>query len=296
MDAKAHLEWRLDRRDADLAVALRAVPVADGQQRPRHLDRQAEPRAHHDVTTVDVPPEAPRRHDRRRLVHRWTDANRPRERSERQLGHVEELRHLPCAEVPDVQARLGKVLRQQSESGQDGRPPPAEGLGGEQLDLDGITHLGPVHGKGSPERIDAIPVEVSEVRRRRLRGHLVVRDLCQPAVDDRAVLDDRNGFQGRIPAEVDRCLVELEHGRCSHRSARVTSAGCAGATTGSARRAASALRDPHVHEHAGPRAVVPLNRPRRTRPSCGRLGWSRREPLPSLPADGFPAPCGLSRR
>ena len=54
----------LDRRAADLAVALRGMRVADRKQRARHLDRQIERGAGGEVADVEIAADPPRRHDR----------------------------------------------------------------------------------------------------------------------------------------------------------------------------------------------------------------------------------------
>src|SRR5215469_2326735 len=75
----------LDRRAADLAVALRPVPVAQVEQRARHGDRQVQRRARHEFLAVDVPARLGARRDRRVLPGRGGRGTR----------HAEERRDRP---------------------------------------------------------------------------------------------------------------------------------------------------------------------------------------------------------
>ena len=87
------LDRRLDRRARDLAVALRRVPVAGGEERAVDRDRQEERRAGDELLAVDVPAAAPRRP---RRVDARLGRRHPEHAEERRQPHGRARRAARC--------------------------------------------------------------------------------------------------------------------------------------------------------------------------------------------------------
>src|SRR5262249_14455466 len=100
--------------DADLAVALCGVRIADREQRAVHFDRQVQRRARGELADVHVAANAPRRNRAvlTRLRHRHAhNATKGRERYV-DAWHAAAARAV--LEVPDLEEVVGKVFWQKS--------------------------------------------------------------------------------------------------------------------------------------------------------------------------------------
>ena len=169
-EAQRHVHRRLQPGHADLAVALAAVRVAGREQRAVDLDRQVQRGPAHELARVHVPAEAAGRHDRRRGPGRRADAHRPHERRQRDRDLVAEARVVARGDVEDLQVRVGEVVGQQPEPGQDRGPAPAARLDVEDLHHERVAGRGALDRDRAGERIHAVPVEPVDHARRRSRG------------------------------------------------------------------------------------------------------------------------------
>ena len=86
----------------------------------------------------------------------------PEERRDRDRDVVAQVREVAAREVEDPQVRVGEVVRQQPEAGQDRRPAPALRVQVEDLDRERVAGLRALDGDRAGERVDAVPVEPSD--------------------------------------------------------------------------------------------------------------------------------------
>ena len=137
-DANRDLHARLDCAAADLAVALRRMPVADRQERAVDADRQEERRPDGQVAHVEIPSELRGRQDRvrpRRLGATPIVPGNGRHGTVTPSAY----RTTPPLDVRDPQPRSREVIGEQPESGHDPGPSPYVGLDLEDLHLERVA-------------------------------------------------------------------------------------------------------------------------------------------------------------
>ncbi len=166
-EAEDDVHRRLDRRAAHLAVALRGVRVAEREERALDADGQVERDAGVEVLRVHVPAEAGGRHDGMLPRLRQRDAERAGERAERERHAVGE----PHAaggpvDLRDAQPRVGELVGEQAEAGDDRRPAPALRPELEQLDRERVARLRALDEDRAADRVDVREVELRARRRR----------------------------------------------------------------------------------------------------------------------------------
>jgi hypothetical protein len=131
------------------------------------------------------------------------------ERLERDRDVLAHERDVALREIEDPQVRIGEVVRQQAEAGQDRRPPPALGVDVEDLDRERVARLGAAHGDRAGQRVDAIPVEPGDRARVGVRADLVVADVARPHDDGVARVDLEHGLVADVPREVHALVGEM---------------------------------------------------------------------------------------
>src|SRR6185295_7983842 len=102
------------------------------------------------------------------------------------LAEVDEV---AVRQVEDPQVRIGEVVWQQAEPGQDRGPAPATGVEVEDLDGERVAGLRAAHGDRPGERVDAVPVQPGDDVGRGVRPDLVVADVAGDH-DDRVAASD----------------------------------------------------------------------------------------------------------
>ena len=109
----------------------------------------------------------------------------------------------PCArQVRDLQVRVGKVVRQQPEARDRGRPAPVGRDELEQVDLERVAGLGSLDGHRSGDLVDLVEDERLERGGGRVRVDLAVRRVEAVEFDDVPGADARHRLDGRVPGEV----------------------------------------------------------------------------------------------
>ena len=132
---------RLDGRPADLAVALRRVPVADGEPGARHEHRQEQRRADDEVARVHVAAVDVGR-DRAERPARRGDPHLAAERRERDPDTRPELGAPgPAGHGRHLVERVGELVGQQPEARDGGRPAPVGRLQVDDVDLERVARF-----------------------------------------------------------------------------------------------------------------------------------------------------------
>ena len=168
----------------------------------------------HELARVQVAAERAGRHDRLRARARRADAHRAHERRQRDQDVLAEGRDVAAAEVEDAQVRLGELVGQQAEAGEDRRPAPAARVQVEDLDREGVAHLGALDVHRPGQRVDAVPVQARDHARVRAGPDLVVAHVAGLEDHGVAVGDGQQGFVARVPREVHavgRAVVRARH-------------------------------------------------------------------------------------
>ena len=167
VDDQRDVHRALDGRAAALALALPVVPVADGEQRARHVDAQVAGGARAHLRGVHVAAERVGHEARAHLAARRGHADRAQHRGDRQveaevLGLVA---HGACGPVELVDpGALGQGLLQErravgageraEERDRGGRRPVARGPEVGDVDGEGVARLGALHVEGPGLRVD----------------------------------------------------------------------------------------------------------------------------------------------
>jgi hypothetical protein len=153
VEAQGRVHRALDASNADLAVALGCVRVAAREEGAGVVHRKEEPAALRKVAGVHVAAERARGHDRR--LHRigGVYAHRPEEGLYGDNDVVLEMRVVAGGEVEDLEVRLGEVLLEQPEAGDDRRPAPPLGVDVEDLHLQDVAGLRTLNSDGASQRV-----------------------------------------------------------------------------------------------------------------------------------------------
>jgi hypothetical protein len=180
VQAEAHAHRGLDRRAADLTVALSGVAVAARQQSSGDLDGQQQDATHGNIPGVEVAAEAPRRQRRERALRSRRHADLPREGLERYADPGRELGvRRVCVEVPGVQGRLVELGCQQAELGEDGGPPPSSEIDALDRDAQRVSRHGTADFDRTEQRWHPVPVQSLEIGHRRVGVKLPVRRIVE---------------------------------------------------------------------------------------------------------------------
>ena len=212
-EAERHLRSHLDRGDAHLAVALRAMPVAHAEERARHPHGQVERRAARELLDVHVAAVLPGRHRAvsAGLVERR--AHDARERLDRHGDAAVHARVRAVGEVPDLEERLREVRLRQQPAPRPDRGPAEVGVGlhVEDLDRQHVAGLGAADTHGTRQGMPAEGPAVEHIRvGRRPRVEEIGR---VPRLEGYRVtgLDLEPGRDGVVPLVVHLPRVELMH-------------------------------------------------------------------------------------
>src|SRR5215208_6127506 len=163
-EAQGDLHSGLNGRSADLAVALRRVGVPDREQRPLHADRQVEGGAGPKVLGVHIAAPARGGYDRVRSRLRGGQADGAGERFVGKLDALGEDHPAPCGlDAGDAQPRLGELVGQEPEAGDERRPSPVPRPELKDLDGEHVSRPSILNVNGSADRVDVLEVELGDV-------------------------------------------------------------------------------------------------------------------------------------
>jgi hypothetical protein len=208
----------LDRRARDLTVPLRGVAIADREERPGVKDGEKQRRAGNQVARVHVAAVKVGRNRRERAGLRG-DPELAAERSEWQVDSRPELDAIRSrSELSDLQVAIGKVVGQQPEAGDRGRPAPVSVGEVEQVDLERVARLGPGDGDGTGDLVDPVEVESRERLGRGFGRDLAVRGVEAVEIDHVAGADARHRRDGGVPCQVVLVARHVD-ARCRRRHA-----------------------------------------------------------------------------
>ena len=206
-EAQAGAHVAFDRRDADLAVALRRVRVTAGEERTLAPDGQPQRGARGQVARIDIAAALVRREDRRARRDVGVRAHRAEEGRRRDADPRRRLDAAALAQVEGPDPRLRELVGQQPLSGQDGSPAPLAGLEREDVDPQRVAGPRARH----PERAGEV-IERREVQRRLCVGvalvHLAVARHAQRVVDDVPRGDLQDGRERVVPLVMDERRVD----------------------------------------------------------------------------------------
>ncbi len=164
---------RLDRGAADLGVAHRRVGVADAEQGAGGGDGEVEGGAGGEVLDVHVPAPLGGGQDAVWSGLFGREADRPGERRERERDPVVEPDLVRLGvDGRDVQPRVGELVGEQPELGDDRRPAPVVRDQLEDLDLERVARFGALDVDRAGDRVDVAHVHLRDVLRRRVPGQL----------------------------------------------------------------------------------------------------------------------------
>ena len=170
VEAQAGAHRALDRRHADLAVALRGVRVADREVRTGQVHRDVERRAGREVPRVDVAAALVRRERDERALAVGAGAHGAAERHDRDLDAGHERRRRAAAQVERAHEAVGELVGQQAELGQDRAPAPVARLEREDLDRERVARARALHADGPREVVERVEVELRTARTSRPRA------------------------------------------------------------------------------------------------------------------------------
>ena len=199
----------LDPCHADLSVALRGVSIAAAEEGAVDLYRQKQRRPADELARVQVAAERSWRHHRLLARTRRAHAHGSEEGRDRDGDVVPQIRHVAAREIEDLQVRIGEVVRQQPEAGQDRRPAPALRMQVDDLDRERMAGLGAVDGDRASERVDTVPIEQGDRIGRRLRRDLVVAHVARVHDDRVAARNRQHRLVVRVPGEVHPVCREI---------------------------------------------------------------------------------------
>ncbi len=193
---------RLNRRAADLAVALRRVPIAAGEQGALDFHRQIQDGARRDVLAVYVPAGLVGGDCREVARNGTRDADGAQEGAH---GNPDaRLKHSVVllgsgTQIPDLERRLRELVGQEAEPGEDGCPAVGCGFEIEKFNFEDITGFGAVDGYGAKKGVNEGEVEFGHVGQDGFGGELVVTTVKEVVGYCSAGVDCQDGLLRVVP-------------------------------------------------------------------------------------------------
>ena len=200
----------LNRRTADLAIALGRMSIADAEQPARHFDREVKLGTDSKIADIHIAAHAAGRNDR-------VEAGRGGSQADSSAEGLE--RHAPARPIhrrrkrrriigPDVERRLLELIGEEPEARNIGGPAPARWREGEERHLDGIARFSTIDMNGPCHRIDLTEIEPRNIGNGRFRGELAARGIDGMKFDRLAGRCPRDRRIGVRPAEMALMLMD----------------------------------------------------------------------------------------
>ena len=170
-EAERYIGGAFDAVDADLAVALRGMGVARGEQRARVENREIQGGSGGELPHVHIAAEWTGRARAKFAVFGARDAHHSAEWAERHDRWRQRSAH-GAFELPVKEEWLAEAVLQEAEAGNHAGPAPAPVRHLEHVNLQDVARLGAVHVDRAGECVDAIAVDLEKFGERHFRIHL----------------------------------------------------------------------------------------------------------------------------